>query len=81
MSTTTIRVDADLHRRIATLAERTRTTMSQVVERAITEAEDREFWLGCRAALEQTSDDEWSDYLAERVPLANTLMDDLEGDQ
>jgi predicted transcriptional regulator len=81
MATTTIRVEADLHRRIAALAEQTHTTMSHVVERAITEAEDRQFWLRCHAALAQTSDEEWSDYLAERAPLANTLMDDLEEDR
>jgi len=81
MATTTIRVDADLHRRIVALAEETHTTMSQVVERAITQIEDQEFWLRCHAALDQTSDDAWSDYLAERAPLANTLMDGLEGDQ
>jgi HicB family len=78
MATSTVRVDADLHRRIATLAEETHTTMNQVVERAITELEDREFWLRCHAALDKTNDEEWSDYLGERALLSNTLMDDLE---
>jgi predicted transcriptional regulator len=69
---TTIKVPRDLRDRLAVLAKGSHTSMAGVIDHAITEAQDRDFWSAVRRSNAEISDDE------RRAALRDpTLMDNL----
>lgn len=80
MPNPTVRISAEAHGRLKSLAERSGETMQTVLERAIAEEEKRRFFVEVDAAYAALQEDPeaWQEYCAEMEVWDATLLDGLE---
>jgi predicted transcriptional regulator len=80
MVSLTIRVNRSTHDLLRKLAERESKPMSQIVEEAVRDLEERRFWAEYHAAYAAlaAAPDAWADFHNERSAWDGTLTDGLE---
>jgi hypothetical protein len=78
-----IRIDSQTYERVRRLASAQDAPMTQVVARAIADAEERAFWRDYHEGLARLKADPeaWAAHLAESRELEGTLADGLEPDE
>lgn len=81
-ATLTVRIKPETHRKLRTLAKQMETTLPEVLDKAISEFERRQFLEGVAAdfARLRANKELWEEELAERREWDCTLMDDLHDD-
>lgn len=80
MDSLTIRVSRSTHDRLRKLAERESKPMSQIVDEAVRDLEERQFWAEYHAAYAALAadPDAWADFQNELSAWDGTLADGLE---
>lgn len=81
-SSTTVRVSETAHALLKEIAERSRTSMSAVIELALEEHRKRLFWVNARREFEElrSDADAWRAELAEAEVWDASIADGLDGD-
>ena len=81
-ATLTVRIRPETHRKLSALAKQMETTLPEVLDKAITEFERRQFLEECNAAFARLRADPvaWEEELSERREWDCTLMDGLHDD-
>ena len=83
MASTVVRISESSHQRLRKLARSSRTSMQEVLDRAIDEYERNRFFdeLNEDFAALRSNPEAWAEYREEALLLENTLMDGLERDE
>jgi predicted transcriptional regulator len=81
MESQTVRISKDTHSTLRRLAEETGTSMTAIIEAAVTEYQRQKFWKEFHAgyAALRADPEKWADYQKEIAAWDVTLADGLEG--
>lgn len=81
-ATLTVRIKPETHRKLRQLAQQMETTLPEVLDKAISELDRRQFLEECNASFARlrATPELWQEELEERREWDCTLMDDLHDD-
>lgn len=81
-ATLTVRIKPETHRKLRQLAKQMETTLPEVLDKAISELDRRQFLEECNASFARlrANPQLWQEELEERREWDGTLMDDLHDD-